>query len=58
MTVHQHTREGNSSKPTKMCSLENGLWLLMYAGRPTTIVVADVCGETYSKNGKNGHVKN
>ena len=28
MTVHQYTREGNSLKPTKMCSLENGLWLL------------------------------
>ena len=28
MTVHQHTREGNSSKPTKMCSLKNGLWLI------------------------------
>ena len=34
MTVHQLTREGNSLKPTTMCSLENGLWLLKYAGRP------------------------
>ena len=24
----QHTREGNSLKPTKMCYLKNGLWLL------------------------------
>ena len=31
MTVHQYTREGNLLKPTKMCSLENGLWLLRYA---------------------------
>ena len=29
------TREGNSLKPTKMCSLENELWLLRYAWRPT-----------------------
>ena len=35
MTVHQYMREGNLLKPTKMCSLENGLWLLRYAGRPT-----------------------
>ena len=35
MTVHQHTREGNSLKPTKMCSLKNRLCLLKYAGRPT-----------------------
>ena len=33
--MHQHTREEKSIKPTKMCSLENGLWLLRYAGRPT-----------------------
>ena len=35
MTVHQHTRDGNLLKPPKMCSLENGLWLQRYAGRPT-----------------------
>ena len=37
MTVDQHIymREGNLSKPTKMWSLENGLWMLKYAGRPT-----------------------
>ena len=35
MTVHQYTREGSSLKPTKMCSLENRLQLLKYAGRPT-----------------------
>ena len=33
--MHQNMREGNSLKPTKMCSLKNGLWLLRYAGRPT-----------------------
>ena len=33
--MHQHTREGNSLKPIKMSSLENGFWLLRYAGRPT-----------------------
>ena len=31
--MYQHTREGNSFKPTKICSLENGFWLLRYAGR-------------------------
>ena len=35
MTKHQRTREGNLLKPTKMCSLENGLWLLRYVERPT-----------------------
>ena len=34
VTVHQHTR-GSLLKPTKMCSLKNGLWLLKYAGRLT-----------------------
>ena len=31
--MHQHTREGNSLKPTKFYSFVNGLWLLKYAGR-------------------------
>ena len=30
-----HTKEGNSLELTKMCSLENGLWLLRYAERLT-----------------------
>ena len=34
-SAHQHTREGNSLKPTKLYSLKNGLWLLKYARRPT-----------------------
>ena len=32
--MHQYSRKGNSFKPTKMCSLKNGLRLLRYAGRP------------------------
>ena len=32
--VHQHIGEGNLLKPTKMCSLESGLWLLRYTRRP------------------------
>ena len=39
MTVHQHTREGNSITPVKLCSLKNGL----------ITIAAEVCGETYSK---------
>ena len=35
MTLHQHMREGNSLKPTNLCSLKNRLWLLRYVGRPT-----------------------
>ena len=30
MTVHQHMNEENLLKPTKICSLKNGLWLLKY----------------------------
>ena len=33
--------KGNSLKPTKMCSFENGLWLLRCAGRPTPKMIKD-----------------
>ena len=48
MTVHQYT-EGNSLKPTKMCSLENGLWLLRYAGRPTPKMIKRWSGKPATK---------
>ena len=49
MTVHQHTWEGNSFKPMKMCSLENRLWLLRYAGRSTPKMIKRWCRKTAIK---------
>ena len=36
-------------KPTKMCSLENGLWLLRYAGRPSPKMIKRWSRKTATK---------
>ena len=45
--MSQHMREENMLKPTKMCSIENRLWLLKNAGRTTP--KTDTCNNLYSR---------